>query len=188
MTLIIFTISYALTGLVLVIEKKEGMLDRSAVAGVHTIDIICAHISSKLAILTIQITCMLFISWFVFNIKFKGPIALATFLLLVQGFCGISYGIALSSVSNDESDVLLIGIGSVIPSIVITAIIWPIDGMSTILRYISFSTPLSLLGDAMRSVVSRGWLIMHPSVITGMCICLAWSVFFNIFAMLVFEF
>lgn len=92
MATIIFTLTIGLTGLMFVIEKKEGLMDRSWVAGVNSIEILAAHIASKLVIMTVQITLLILIANFVFNVNLKGPIIISALLLLFQGFCGMSYG------------------------------------------------------------------------------------------------
>ena len=185
---IIFTITIGLTGLMFVIEKKEGLLDRSWVAGVHTIEIMFAHITSKLAIMLVQITCMLVISSLAFNIKINGPIALSALLLLLQGFCGMSYGLAISAKSNDETQVMQVAVGSVFPAMIVSGIIWPLQGMPTLVKYISYASPLTLPGEAMRSVVSRGWGFTYPLIWIGIATSIGWSLFFNIIAMILFEF
>lgn len=128
MVTIMFTITIGLTGLMFVIEKKEGLLDRSLVAGVHVTEIMMAHISIKLAIQIFQITLLMAISTLAFGIQIKGSFILASLLLLLQGFCGMSYGLALSALHNDEKEVLTSSIGSIFPVIVISGIIWPMEG------------------------------------------------------------
>lgn len=128
MITIMFTITIGLTGLMFVVEKKEGLLDRSLVAGVHTIEIMLAHITAKLAIMIVQITLLVLISTLVFEIDVHGPVLLASFLLLLQGFCGMSYGLALSAGSDDETQVLQTAIGSVFPAMIMSGIIWPLEG------------------------------------------------------------
>jgi ABC-type multidrug transport system permease subunit len=188
MITIIFTITIGLTGLMFVIEKKEGLLDRSWVAGVHTIEIMAAHITAKLVIMTVQIIFLLAISIFVFNIKIEGPVLLGALLLLLQGFCGMSYGLAISAGASDETEVLQIAIGSVFPAMIMSGIIWPLEGMPGAVRYISYLSPLTWSAEAMRSVTSRGWGITYSSVWLGVGTSLGWSLLFNIVAIILFNF
>jgi hypothetical protein len=68
MVTIIFTLTIGLTGLMFVLEKKDGLLDRSWVAGVSTAEIMMAHITAKLAIMFVQILFLMIISNFVFDV------------------------------------------------------------------------------------------------------------------------
>jgi ABC-type multidrug transport system permease subunit len=188
MVVIIFTITIGLTGLMFVIEKKEGLLDRSWVAGVHTIEIMMAHITAKLAIMAVQITLLLLISNLVFGIIIKGPIIMAALLLLLQGFTGMSYGLALSAGANDETEVMQISIGSVFPAMLISGIIWPLNGMPQFMQYVSYVSPLTYSAEAMRAIMSRGWSITYATVWLGIGTSLAWSLLFNIIALVLFSF
>ena len=69
MVTIIFTLTIGLTALMFVIEKKEGLLDRGWAAGVSTLEIMMAHVASKLLIMTIQITLLILITNLVFNVS-----------------------------------------------------------------------------------------------------------------------
>ncbi len=69
MVTIIFTLTIGLTGLMFVIEKKDGLLDRSWVAGVSTTEIMFAHVTAKLVIMIVQIVFLMIISNFVFDVS-----------------------------------------------------------------------------------------------------------------------
>ena len=56
---IIFFLAIGLTALIFVIEKKEGLLDRSWIAGVTTVEVMLAHIMVKFFIQFIQIFLMI---------------------------------------------------------------------------------------------------------------------------------
>lgn len=72
MITVIFILSIGLTALIFVIEKKEGLLERTAVANVNTIELITAHTTMKLIIMIFQIAVILFIAIIVFNVNMKG--------------------------------------------------------------------------------------------------------------------
>ncbi len=53
----------------------------------------------------------------------KGGLAsvlLSSLLLLLQGYCGMSYGLAISAGSNDETSVLQIALGTVFPALLLS--------------------------------------------------------------------
>lgn len=92
MITIIFILTIGLTALMFVIEKREGLLERTTVAGINTFELILSHVSVKLIVMVFQTAVLLVISNFVFNVKMIGSIFTAGFLLLLQGFCGMSFG------------------------------------------------------------------------------------------------
>ena len=92
MVTIIFIVTIGLTALMFVIEKKEGLLERTAVAGINTFELLLSHITVKLIIMTFQTAVLLIIAVFVFKVNMVGSIFIAGILLLLQGFCGMSFG------------------------------------------------------------------------------------------------
>lgn len=93
MVTIIFLLSISLTSLIFILEKKEGLLERTAVANVNTLELVGAHLTLKLLVLVLQTVLLLVISTFIFDVKMHGSIFLAGFLVVLQGFCGMSLGI-----------------------------------------------------------------------------------------------
>ncbi|RNA38959.1 ABC transporter G family member 20-like, partial [Brachionus plicatilis] len=187
MATIIFTLTIGMTGLMFVIEKKEGLMDRSWAAGMNAVEVLGAHISSKIVIMTVQITILILISTLVFGVNMNGSIFVAALLLLLQGFCGMSYGLACSSLAKDETEVMQITIGSVFPIMLLSSIIWPIEGMPGWVRFITNFSPLTHSAEALRSVFSRGWGLENLTVWFGTFTVLAWSIFFNLIALLFFN-
>ncbi|CAF4884462.1 unnamed protein product, partial [Rotaria sp. Silwood1] len=74
---IIFFLATGLTGLIFVVEKKQGLLERSWIAGVTTIEVMFAHIIVKFFIRIIQIILLLTFTDYIFKIEIKGSIFLA---------------------------------------------------------------------------------------------------------------
>ena len=146
-----------------------------------------AHITVKLAVVFVQVLIMMLTAQFLFGIRVNGSIGLALLILLVQGFAGICFGLTLSAVANNESEVILLGVGYVFPTIIISALIWPFESLPYFLRYISLALPLTLSTEAFRSVVVRGWLCLYPSVWLGLAVLLGWSFLFNLITLVLFQ-
>lgn len=69
MITIIFSLSIGLTSLLFVVEKKDGLLERSGVAGVTTPEIMIAHVMVKLIVMSAQIVILIAIGTVVFNVN-----------------------------------------------------------------------------------------------------------------------
>ena len=68
MVSIIFFISIGLTALLFVIEKKEGLLERSWISGVTIIEIMLSHIIVKFFIQVIQVVLLIVFTHFIFEV------------------------------------------------------------------------------------------------------------------------
>lgn len=66
---IIFFSAIGLTALILVVEKKEGLLERSWVAGATTVEVMLAHIIVKFFIQFIQIILMIIFADVIFSVR-----------------------------------------------------------------------------------------------------------------------
>jgi ABC-type multidrug transport system permease subunit len=67
---IIFFLAIGLTALIFVVEKKEGLLERSWIAGVTTVEVMLAHIIVKFFIQFIQIILMVVFADVIFQVCF----------------------------------------------------------------------------------------------------------------------
>ncbi|CAF3580506.1 unnamed protein product [Rotaria sp. Silwood1] len=152
---IIFFLAIGLTALIFVVEKKEGLLERSWIAGVTTIEVMLAHIIVKFFIQFIQIMLLLVFADFIFKVEIKGSIFLAMTLIFMQGICGMSYGLLISSVCEQEIEVMEVALGSVFPILLSSGVIWPLEGMPSVMRFLSNFTPLTHSVEAMRCIAAR---------------------------------
>ncbi|CAF1478403.1 unnamed protein product, partial [Rotaria sordida] len=187
MTSIIFFLAIGLTALIFVIEKKEGLLERSWIAGVTTIEVMFAHIIGKFFIQAIQVILLLVFVDIIFKVEIKGSIFLAATLIFLEGLCGMSYGLLISSLCEQETEVMQVALGSVFPVFLVSGVIWPLEGMSPAMRFLSNFSPLTHPIEAMRCIAARGWSIFYFKVWFGFVNASAWSVGFFIIAAILFA-
>lgn len=89
---IIFILACGLTALTLVIERKEGQMERTQVAGVNQIQIMAGQCILQFFVVCVQITLLMIFAFLVFRITIVGNIGLAILIILLQGISGMSYG------------------------------------------------------------------------------------------------
>ncbi|CAF4035754.1 unnamed protein product, partial [Rotaria sordida] len=184
---IIFFLAIGLTGLLFVVEKKEGLLERTWITGVTTIELMFAHIIVKFFIQIIQVILLLTFTHYIFNIEIKGSIFLAAGIIFLQGICGMSYGFLISSLCDDEMEAMQVALGSVFPVLICSGIIWPLEGMPPVMRFISNLTPLTHTVEAMRCIAARSWSFTHFKVWFGFVNASSWSLGFFIIAAIIFA-
>jgi hypothetical protein len=52
--------------------------------------------------------------------------------------------------------------------------IWPVEGFSTVLKYIAYVLPFTLPAVSVNDIVSKGFGLIEPSVLKGFGILVAW--------------
>ncbi|KZS17646.1 ABC protein, subfamily ABCH [Daphnia magna] len=171
---IVYFMAVSLTAGVFVAERKQGLLDRSLVAGVTMIEILAGHLFNMFTIIMGQ-TALVFVCMLViFNIPCQGNLALAVFITCLQGFVGMCFGLLITTACDDEATALNLSQASFIPLLVMGGICWPIEGMPYYLRYIAYSMPVTYAIESLRSIFSRGWGIEEVDVYAGILISIAW--------------
>ncbi|XP_056011638.1 ABC transporter G family member 20-like [Ostrea edulis] len=172
---ITFFMATGLTTLAFVIEKKEGLLDRSLTAGMSAFEILLAHVFTQLFVLTVQVALVMVFALAVFEVPYKGPLIWVILLVMGQGFCGMTLGVIFSAVCENESSAIQLALGSVYPMLLLSGIIWPIEAIPEWLRYISICLPQTYAAEAMRCILSRGWTLVDMPVWRGYLVNTAWS-------------
>ena len=85
----------------------------------------------------------------------------------------------LSTLFSNYGDAMHGAIGSFLPIMCISGIIWPLEGLPLILQKISCYLPLTAAVQAMRGVMAKGWNISYLSA--GIGITTAWiSIFMTL--------
>lgn len=83
--LIAYYATTALTALSLVLERKDGLLERSLVAGVNSLEFLVSHIMTQTLVLTIQEILMLITTFYIFEVPSRGPMVWVFALTFFQG-------------------------------------------------------------------------------------------------------
>ncbi|ROT85072.1 putative ABC transporter G family member 23-like [Penaeus vannamei] len=127
---VILTITYfmavGLTALSFIIERKEGLLDRSWVAGVQSSEVMLAHLTTQMMVMLVQIALILVFMFPVFQLPCEGNMLWVVLLSILQGFCGMTFGLMTSALSN--ANTAYDGTGHFLPSVASLAQ-WPVQGI-----------------------------------------------------------
>ncbi|XP_030757692.1 ABC transporter G family member 20 isoform X2 [Sitophilus oryzae] len=184
---IVFFLAVALTSSALIIERMEGLLDRSWVAGVTPGEILFSHVVTQFVVMCGQTTLVLIFMILVFKVECQGDIVVVVILTILQGLCGMCFGFVISAVCELERNAIQLALGSFYPTLLLSGVIWPIEGMPTVLRYISTFLPLTLATTSLRAMMTRGWSFLEPDVYYGFLSTIVWIVLFLTISLIVLR-
>ncbi|CAG9760884.1 unnamed protein product [Ceutorhynchus assimilis] len=184
---IVFFLAVALTSSALIIERMEGLLDRSWVAGVSPGEILFSHVVTQFVVMCGQTALVLIFMILVFQVECKGDIIFVVALTILQGLCGMCFGFVISAICELERNAIQLALGSFYPTLLLSGVIWPIEGMPTILRYISTFLPLTLATTSLRAMMTRGWSLLEPDVYYGFIATMVWIVLFLTISLIVLK-
>ena len=165
--IIIYFLAVALTGESFITERATGLLERSRVAGVQPSEILASHIITQCGVMIIQTAITLSFILLVFNIPCAGPVAWLAVITLLQGLAGMSFGFLVSSLCDSEALAMQVSIGSFYPCLLLSGILWPLEGMASWLQTLAMLLPNTLACQAMRDIMLRGWDISQADVYLG---------------------
>lgn len=184
---IVFFLAVALTSSALIIERMEGLLDRSWVAGVTPFEILFSHVVTQFVVMCGQTALVLIFMILVFGVECKGDVGWVIILTILQGLCGMCFGFVISAICELERNAIQLALGSFYPTLLLSGVIWPVEGMPCVLRFISLGLPLTMATTSLRSMLTRGWGITEPDVYNGFISTIIWIVLFLSISLLVLK-
>lgn len=89
---LIFYMGTSITSTSIVVDRLEGVWDRSLVSGVTHGEILLTHFCTQFSLVVIQVIELLVLTFFGFNMTCNGNFVLAFFFFLTQGINGMLNG------------------------------------------------------------------------------------------------
>ncbi|XP_012220208.1 ABC transporter G family member 20 [Linepithema humile] len=185
---LIFFLSIALTSGALLLERNEGLLERCLVSGLTGTEILFSLVLTEFTVMLGQTVMVNIVAFAIFRITCIGDIGWITTLIILTGVCGMAFGFVIACVCDNERSATYMAMGSFLPIMMLCGIVWPIEGMHPLLKYISFLLPLTKSTESMRSMLARGWSISEPTVYYGFVATFIWISIFMSMAILLLKF
>ena len=104
-------------------------------------------------------------------------------------FVSISFpsGFMVSSICHDERPALMLSLALFFPNLILSGLVWPIEGMPYILRVVSYFLPQTMAIKSMRSIISRGLGIGEWQVYIGFLSSIGWTAAYIVAALIMFA-
>lgn len=185
--LIIYFLAVALTGEAFIMERSSGLLDRSWIAGVKPSEILASHILVQFFVMMIQTAVTLTTILIVFGIPCRGPLEWLAVITMLQGLAGMSFGFLISSLCDTQAIAMQLSIGSFYPCLLLSGILWPLEGMPSYLQAVAKFLPNTLACQAMRDIMLRGWDIAQQEVYLGVISSSIWILIFLVLSWMVVK-
>lgn len=179
---VLISISYimatGLTSLAFIIERRDGLYDRTLAAGVGHVQMLLSHSIVQLLVMVVQISLVVFFTFVIYKVPTNGPFVWVFILLLLQGLAGMSFGLMVSSICKEENTAIMMILGTFYPNLLLAGVIWPIEAIPHWLRWFSYLQPQTLPTQSLRDLIVRGWDIDQPGVWSGFAVTSAWLLLF----------
>lgn len=155
--LVLILICAMMTSVSIVREKQMGTMEVLLVSPLKPITIILAKTVPYFTLSLINLTTILSLSVFVLGVPIVGNFALLISLCLLYIFTALALGILISTVVSTQLVAMLIsGLVLMMPVMMLSGLIFPVDNMPLLLQWISYIVPARWFIMAVKSVMIKG--------------------------------
>ena len=156
MGLVVALISTVLTLLSIVREKVDGTFARIWVSPVRRAEFILGYVMAFGVIALVQSLVVLSIGRLVFGIMINGSIAWAFVCTILFAIGSVGLGTLLSALAQTESQAVVFFPLVILPSVLLSGMMWPIQAIPRLLRPLSYLIPLTYSNRLLRAVMVKG--------------------------------
>ena len=156
-TLILILICALMTSVTITREKEFGTMEVLLVSPLKPVQIILGKVMPYFLLSFINVILILLLSWFVFGLPVKGSLALLLAESMLYIFMSLSLGILISTVSSTMLQAIFISmIGMLLPTILLSGFIFPIENMPKIYDYVSSVLPPRYFIVIIKNIMIKG--------------------------------
>ena len=156
-TLIMILICALMTSVTITREKEFGTMEVLLVSPIKPVQIILGKVTPYFLLSFINVVLILVISWFVFKLPVKGSLLLLLLECMLYILMSLSLGILISTVSNTMQQAIFISfLGLMLPTIILSGFIFPIENMPKIYYYVSLIIPPRYFITIIKSIMIKG--------------------------------
>jgi ABC-2 type transport system permease protein len=157
MALVLFLISVLMTSVSIVREKENGTMEVLLVSPFNTILVVISKAVPYFFLSMINLTVILLLSVFLLDLPIKGSVLLlfAESSLLV--ITALSLGLLISnSTASQRTAMILSVLGMMLPTILFTGFMFPLENMPKVLQVISNIVPAKWYYIIVKSIMIKG--------------------------------
>lgn len=186
MGMLLLIICAMMTSVSIVREKERGSMEVLLVSPVRPFMIVVAKAVPYLLLSAIILASILLIARFILGVPIAGSLVAIAGLSLLYILLALSLGLLISTVAQTQLVALLAsGMILLLPSILLSGMIYPVESMPQILQYINAIVPARWYIAAVRKLMIMG--VDVEMIGKEVCVLLAMTVFLLSVALLNFK-
>lgn len=157
MGLVLMIICTIMTSVSIIREKERGTMEVLLASPLRQGIMIFAKTLPYMIISLIDLIIILLMSYFVLGVPINGSLLLLTLISAIYIFLTLSYGLVISTLVNKQVNAVIISaLTGMVPILMLSGMIFPIDNMPKILQLLSTIIPARWFIDAVRKVMIQG--------------------------------
>lgn len=157
MGMILLLICAMMTSVSIVREKETGTMEVLLASPMPTMGIVVAKMVPYFVLSCVNLATILLLSHFVLDVPVRGSLLLLLTLSLLYIALALSLGLLVSNmVRTQMAAVLISGMALIVPTVVLSGLMFPIESMPDVLQWLSAIVPARWFIAAVRKVMIQG--------------------------------
>lgn len=153
--LILTFIGTLITSVGLVRERETGTLEQLAVMPLRPSAIILGKITPYFLLALIDMAAVTLLGTWLFKVPFLGSVLLFAVSAVVFCFVVLGIGVLVSSVSQNTGQAIQLALMFVVPQVLLSGLIFPLDSMPLGVRWLGYALPLTWFREIAQGVMLR---------------------------------
>jgi ABC-2 type transport system permease protein len=155
--MIMILICAMMTSIAIVREKEMGTMEILLVSPMKPIYIILSKITPYFVLSFVNFVTIMLLSVFVLKVPVTGSLASLVFVSLLYIFVSLALGLLVSTLTNSQQAAMLIsGMGLMMPVMLLSGMIFPIENMPLPLQWLSCIVPARWYISAVKVIMIQG--------------------------------
>jgi len=155
--MIMILICAMMTSIAIVREKEMGTMEILLVSPMKPIYTILSKIAPYFVLSVINFLTIMLLSVFVLKVPIVGSFTSLFAVSLLYIFVALSLGLLISTITNSQLAAMMIsGMGLMIPVMLLSGMIFPVENMPPFLQFISNFVPARWYIDAVKTIMIKG--------------------------------
>jgi len=146
-----------LTSITIARERETGTMEQILVSPIRSPEIIFGKVIPYVLLAFIDAALVVALAKLIFNVPFRGNMALLALLSFFYLYASLSLGVFVSTKAKTQQVALMLAmVGTLLPSILLSGFIFPIPSMPWILRLLSYAVPARYYLVIIRGIMLKG--------------------------------
>lgn len=156
-TILLMLVSAMMTSISIAREKETGTMEALLVSPLKPIQIILGKVIPYIFLSFINLIVILLLARFVFGMPIQGSVILLLLESILFIIMSLALGILISAVSKTQQQAMLLSMFALLlPTILLSGFIFPVENMPTVLQWISHLMPSKWFIIIVKSIMMKG--------------------------------
>jgi ABC-2 type transport system permease protein len=153
--LILLFVGTIITSLGVVKERQAGTLEQLAVMPLRPTDVFIGKIAPYFLVASLDLVIVLVVGTALFDVPFNGPAWILALGSLMFLFVTLGLGVLISSVSENQGQAIQLALMALLPQVLLSGLIFPLESMAAGVRWIGYVLPLTYFNLVAKGVMLR---------------------------------